>query len=139
MVPAKQPTKSIPDSRTRSLRKYECPENINYVSCQMCKTSKRHGFMEVNAIEREPEYEWIEMHLCLCLECSKQFEGWRSLKKARIYDDFITSIVNANIRSTEPIEVQISDRHIHFTATHLAEVQAILERHRNLKEQTQGD
>ena len=136
-ISVRQPEKTISDSRERSLQKYESPENRRYVSCQMCKVSKQHYFMEVNAIEREPDYEWIEMHLCLCLECSKQFEGWRCLKNSVFYSEFISNILKANFRSIEPIEVSIADRQIHFTATHLAEVQTILERHRTLREKKQ--
>jgi len=97
--------------------------------------------MEVNVIERLRDYEWMEMHLSLCLECSKLYEGWRDSEKGYYYSDFIKNLEHIDIVTgiAEPIEVAIAGRHIHFTATHLAEVQAILERHRNLKKQPQED
>ena len=95
--------------------------------------------MEDNAIERMRDYEWPEMHLCLCLECSKLYKSWRESERSYSYKEFITNLNSANRNQEEPIEVQIADRYIHFTATHLVEVQAILERHKRIRHQEQED
>ncbi len=92
--------------------------------CQICKKNTSNRYVEVNAIEFEPEYAWNQMQLCLCIKCSKDFESSRYNKDLR--RAFLLSLASVDINQQEPIEVGIGDVKISFTATHLAEIQEIL-------------
>ncbi|MBQ4446971.1 MAG: hypothetical protein II897_01585 [Clostridia bacterium] len=95
--------------------------------CQMCGRVRPNRFIEVNNIETKPKYFFPQLRIALCLECSKKFESMRGDKSTRL--DFIESIKKAAISSEGKIAVPIGKKErITFTATHLAEIQEILNR-----------
>ncbi|MEG2146508.1 MAG: hypothetical protein RRY06_07755, partial [Lachnospiraceae bacterium] len=106
------------------LSEYNCDDDV--CACQMCKGFMREKYIEVNAIEYEPQYAWDQMQLCLCLNCSKDFEALRRNKD--IQADFLTALSDVDIDDDDPIAVPIGNREIFFTSTHLAEIQTIIRR-----------
>ena len=104
----------------------------NGYTCQICKKATKGKYIEINSIEFQPEFAWEQMQLCLCMKCSKDFVLLRNKEKDR--KRFIINIMEADIFADEPIKVQIGNLHVHFTETHLAEVQAILDFQKRYKE-----
>jgi hypothetical protein len=114
------------------LREYACDEVHGLHFCQICKEAIIKTYVEVNAIEYEPNYAWEQMQLCLCLTCSKDFE---SLRHNEVYrKNFMRALSEADINDEEPIVVTIGDKDVHFTATHLAEVQEIIRKQNRTKD-----
>jgi hypothetical protein len=64
------------------------------------------------------------MKLSLCLECSKIYEALRNNKSYSTA--FLERIRNAELTDEEPIKIQIGNKSVFFTATHLAEIKEIL-------------
>ena len=64
-----------------------------------------------------PEY------LSLCLNCSKDYVYLRN--NPTVWKNFIAEILSVDITNQSTIEIEIADRTIAFTATHLAEIQEI--------------
>lgn len=115
------------DRRQYVLGKYTLKSPMQgYCVCQMCKKAKRHGYIEVNNIDKEPGFHWKECGVALCLECSKRFEELRENVKVR--ERFHEAIKNANVNSDKPIVITIATEKLTFNQTHLAEIQQILKR-----------
>ncbi len=122
----------IKDAREGALWIYTPEGALKQCYCQMCHKVKDYKLMEVNNIEMEPEYYFPQLRIALCLECSKRFEEFR--KNAKIRKRFISNIKNAKINNQGRIDVSIKDNDvITFTAVHLAEVQEILNRKPQMK------
>jgi hypothetical protein len=128
---ARVPVFEFPQSEKREyvIEEYR-PYNGNDVHfCQMCQTPKSQKYIEVRSIEYEPMFAWKQMQLCLCLEHSKDFDSLR--REEGIMSEFIQEILDADI-DDEPIIIPIGNKKIRFTATHLAYVQEILKRHKDI-------
>ncbi len=110
--------------RDYALRKYS-PQK-DYCVCQMCKKAKKVSYIEVNNIEKLPEYYWEECGIVLCLECSKHFEELR--ESSDIRERFYNKIKEANVNVDKPIEIPIGTETVTFSQIHLAEIQEILKR-----------
>ena len=112
-------------SRNIMLNNY-APEGRNDLCfCQMCRTPKPKGYIEVNNIEISPEYFFSQLRITLCLECSKKFEALR--RNDSIRNAFVESIIDYDIYSEGTVDISIgSNDAITFTAKHLAEIQEIL-------------
>lgn len=94
--------------------------------CQMCKKKVYESYIERNDVQVKPKYAWKQMYLSLCLICSKDYGYLRANEK--IWKDFVEKIIDTDIdEDDEVIEIPIAERTITFTATHLAEIQRILE------------
>lgn len=96
----------------------------NHCVCQMCLEAKKNELIEVNNIQKNPKYYWIECGLSLCLNCSKQFELLRD--KKTVYQRFLEGIKNADVYVDKPIKIHIANEEITFNQIHLTEIQAIL-------------
>ncbi len=113
--------------------------NTNFCFCQMCGALKQWSYMEVNCIEKSPEFYFPELRLALCLECSKRFEMLRNNKE--FYEVFIKRLSAHCPQNNEDnvcIEVPLSDvKHLfRFTRTHFAEIQEILNGRRTIVPKT---
>lgn len=93
-------------------------------TCQICRKATSKLYIEVNQIEANPLFEWPQMHLSLCVECSRDFEALRNNKQ--LADAFISDLSIVSLDQDEPIEIPIDDINVSFTLTHLAEIQEIL-------------
>lgn len=112
-------------SRISIIKRYT-PKGKKYCFCQMCLRGKPANLIEVNNLESAPSYYWQPMRIALCLDCSKIFED---LRRNKFYHDrFLQSLRQANCMGNIPVEVPIGNKTITFTQTHLAEIQAILEK-----------
>ena len=111
--------------RFRALKRYETAPNSGYCVCQMCRDAKAIKYMEVNNIQKEPEYHWQECGIALCLICSKQFEELRDNDSIR--HRFHNEILRVNPYVDHPISIRVlDDCEIVFAQTHIAEIQEIL-------------
>lgn len=85
------------DARSEALNIYtpEGGHNIKICFCQMCRKAKPYKFIEVNNIEKSPEYFFPQLRIALCLECSKIFESLRI--NGAIREKYLASIREAEI------------------------------------------
>ena len=112
------------DKPTYVLNMYTSANNRNKCFCQMCRKMIQVRYVERNSLERCPVYEWKEMYLNLCLNCSKDYMVLRH--NGVIWRNFINSIMAVNPLDAGLFEIPIGDNNtIAFTATHLAEIQEI--------------
>ena len=93
--------------------------------CQMCQEIVPKIYIEKNNVQKNPKYGWEQMYLSLCLKCSKDFILLRNIDS--VWDNFIARILTQNVENAENVEIPIGDKRITFTATHLAEIQTILQ------------
>ena len=112
------------DKNEYVLSMYSCSGDDSAYFCQICKKPLPIRYIEVNAIEYEPEFAWAQMHLCLCVKCSKDYILLRNNKNLR--KEFISELITVEFADSEPIPVSIGNTEVNFTATHLAEIQEIL-------------
>lgn len=91
--------------------------------CQMCRSLVKKTYIERNDIQKNPKYGWNQMYLSLCLNCSKDYIYLRN--NPTVWRNFVEELINTDISNQSAIEIEIGDRTITFTATHLAEVQEI--------------
>jgi hypothetical protein len=105
---------------------YSAKSDIGICFCQLCKKPYQQKYIEVNKVEYLPDFYWEQLKLCLCLNCSKDFEMLRN--KPSIGEAFVESIKSndVEIEADGTIMVRIGDKKIAFTATHFAEAQQIL-------------
>jgi hypothetical protein len=124
----KQITKKVPqnpiDDKVYTLSMYRSLNNENKCFCQMCKKMVPTKYIERNNVQDNPQYAWNQMFLSLCLTCSKDYILARNNKA--IWKRFVEAIEDADVSSKETVEVEMGDKTITFTATHLAEIQEIL-------------
>ncbi len=93
--------------------------------CQMCR--KPVAFTEVDQIANFG-IEMPQLNLCLCRECSARYKAMRDANKDEFKKQIKCAILTIDI-SEEADDYSImfdSEMGIHFTQTHLAEVQEIL-------------
>ncbi len=94
--------------------------------CQMCGRKVYEAYIERNDVQVRPKYGWEQMYLSLCPTCSKDYIFLRNNKN--IWNEFVSEIFDTDIdEDDETIDVSIGERTITFTATHLAEIQEIME------------
>ena len=91
----------------------------------MCQEIVSKIYIEKNNVQKNPKYGWEQMYLSLCLRCSKDFILLRNIDS--VWDNFIARILTQNVENVENVEIPIGDKRITFTATHLAEIQTILQ------------
>ena len=103
---------------------YKSEYNENKCFCQMCKKMVWNKYIERNNVQVKPKYAWDQMYLSLCVTCSKDYILARN--NHAIWERFIAAIEEADVTSDDVVEVEMGDRTISFTATHLAEIQEIL-------------
>lgn len=104
---------------------YRSEENERNCFCQMCQEIVPKIYIEKNNVQKNPKYGWEQMYLNLCLKCSKDFILLRNIDS--VWNDFIARILTQNVENVENVEIPIGDKRITFTATHLAEIQTILQ------------
>ena len=103
---------------------YQSRYNENKCFCQMCKRLVSKTYIERNDVQKEPKYGWSQMYLSLCLTCSKDYVLLRN--NHNVWSHFIEDIAAADLEDVGAVDIEIGDRTITFTATHLAEIQEIL-------------
>lgn len=91
--------------------------------CQMCQNLVKLSHIERNDVQKKPKYGWDQMYLSLCLNCSKDYVFLRN--NPTVWKNFIAEILSVDVANKSTIEIEIADRTIAFTATHLAEIQEI--------------
>ncbi|MBD5080995.1 MAG: hypothetical protein HDT44_04440 [Ruminococcaceae bacterium] len=105
--------------------------------CQMCQNWEYKTYIEVNNIEKSPDFFFEQLRIALCLKCSKYFETLRDKKS--IIEAFLTKIKECDINDEydEPIKISIGEGEetISFTPKHLAEIQEILKQRPKSKKQ----
>ena len=116
----------IEDAREGALRIYNPDNSKEICFCQMCKTVKDNRLIEVNNILKKPKYFFRQLRVALCLECSTYFKAYRSNDSKR--EVFLQRLREADTSDKGIVEINLDDENtITFTATHLAEIQEILE------------
>lgn len=114
------------DSREGAISTYMPIGTTGKCFCQMCRRVKSIQFIEVNNLEKEPDYYYPQMRVALCLECSKMFEAVRNNEKLR--KKYFEEIRSISVGNQGTVEVKInSQQTLTFTGTHLAEIQTILD------------
>ena len=103
---------------------YRSTMNEGMCFCQMCKRIVPDRYIERNSLEKTPKYAWGQMHLSLCLNCSKDYEISRNNKT--IWKSFISDIMSVNPLSSGLYQIPLGNKEVYFTATHIAEVQEII-------------
>lgn len=116
------------DGRQEQLDNYRVQENRDYCFCQMCRTAKKHTYIEVPCIQREPDIYLPQAYLSLCLECSKRFQGLRDAKRSSFSAELSSKIKNARLTGSGNVTIEMEDYDLSltFTETHLAEIQMAL-------------
>lgn len=112
------------DKEAYTVAMYQSKYNDRKCFCQMCQRLVSKKYIERNDVQREPKYGWSQMYLSMCLTCSKDFVLLRNNRA--VWERFIQEIKDANVENRSNAEIEIGDRTIAFTATHLAEIQEIL-------------
>jgi hypothetical protein len=112
------------DKEVYTVAMYQSEYNDRKCFCQMCRKSVSKSYIERNDIMREPKYGWSQMYLSLCLKCSKDFVLLRN--NEAVWKRFMEEIKSADVEDCGNVEVEIGNKTITFTATHLAEIQEIL-------------
>lgn len=93
--------------------------------CQMCKEPV--AFIEVDQIANFG-IEMPQLNLCLCRECSAQYRAIRDVNKEDFKNKLKSALLSIDIYEVSndySIEFN-SDMVLHFTQTHIAEIQEIL-------------
>lgn len=103
---------------------YQSQYNDNKCFCQMCQRAVNNKYIERNVLQKEPDFAWEQMYLSLCLNCSKDYVLLRN--NTQIWNRFYDAMLDADVEEDEVVEIQMADKSIIFTATHLAEIQEIL-------------
>lgn len=111
------------DKDKYSFSMYQSVFNKSKCFCQMCKRLTPKRYIERNDIEKNPVYAWEQMHLNLCLNCSKDYKLLRN--NEAVWRRFVKEIMAANVMHVGAIEIPIGEGSVTFTATHLAEIQEI--------------
>ncbi len=124
----KQHTIRVPknpvNDTTYTTSMYQSINNDNKCFCQMCKRMVPMRYIERNNVQVKPQYAWDQMYLSLCLNCSKDYILARN--NHAIWERFLENIEEADVTEEETVEVEMGEKTISFTATHLAEIQEIL-------------
>lgn len=113
------------NKETYTVSMYGSVYNSQKCFCQMCQRIVPKSYIERNDIQREPKYGWDQMYLSLCLNCSKDYILLRNNKS--VWDKFINNILDVDVEDDETLLVEIGNKTLAFTATHLAEIQTIFE------------
>ena len=93
-------------------------------ACQICHNP--YANVEMCQIQNKPEIELDAMNLCLCPNCASIFQ------KIRFNDDSINKFIDeilsksdADIASSNPVEISLKDLTVWFTQTHIAEIKEL--------------
>lgn len=92
--------------------------------CQSCKEPS--PLIDVTEIANYG-IELPQLHLCLCKNCSARYKAVRDINKEAFRDAIQRALLSLNLEDdTEEYEVGLAeDLSLHFTQTHLAEIQTI--------------
>lgn len=110
--------------RNNTLDRYRPSQNTDACFCQMCLKRLSSEYLNTNSIFVEPKYYWPQSRVALCFDCSKKFVLLR--KNEKMIEQFHNQIIDANVDGDEAIPIKIGDAEIHFTQTHVAELQEII-------------
>lgn len=117
---------NMDSARKHTISRYSV-HGKNICFCQMCRKAKDENYIEVNNIFPEPKFDWEQMHLALCLECSKRYESLRRIAQIRSdFEDAIRScsLINQDIGHFAVKLTQYTE--IWFTHKHIVEIQSII-------------
>lgn len=103
---------------------YKSTMNEGMCFCQMCKRIVPERYIERNSLEKTPKFAWGQMHLSLCLNCSKDYIIIRN--NGTVWKNFISDIMSVNPMSCGLYQIPLGNKEVYFTATHIAEVQEII-------------
>ena len=111
----------------RTVRAYVTGMYVNDSNMKVCQMCKR-PVHQIDATEiANFGIELPQLNLCLCRECSGTYKGMRDANKEAFKEAIKQAILGLNLEEKlEEYEVQFnSDTSLHFTETHVAEVQTI--------------
>ncbi|WP_022757461.1 sacsin N-terminal ATP-binding-like domain-containing protein [Butyrivibrio fibrisolvens] len=93
--------------------------------CQMCR--KSIAFIEVDQISNFG-IEMPQLNLCLCRECSAKYHAMRDGNKEEFKKQISAALLSIDINEySDDYSIQFNeDTALHFTQTHIAEIQEIL-------------
>ena len=103
---------------------YKSTMNEGMCFCQMCKRIVPERYIERNSLEKTPKFAWGQMHLSLCLNCSKDYVIYRN--SGTVWKNFITDLMSIDPTTTGLYRIPLGTKELYFTATHIAEVQEII-------------
>lgn len=94
-------------------------------ACQMCH--EMFASFEACQIETAPKVELEPMHLCMCPTCAAKFRKYRNnATVAAAFLEELSTMDQAYIEESNPVEVEIGDEIIWFTQSHIAEIVELL-------------
>jgi hypothetical protein len=103
---------------------YRADGSILY-ACQMCH--EMFTSFEACQIETAPKVELEPMHLCMCPTCAAKFRKYRyNATVAAAFLEELSTMDQAYIEESNPVEVEIGDETIWFTQSHIAEIVELL-------------
>jgi hypothetical protein len=86
----------------------------------MCEEHK--GYWRICALFREPKKELRQLNLSFCPNCAAKYVRLRY--DSDLMEMFANDLMDADVNGN--LKIPLDDYEIHFTATHLAEIQELL-------------
>ena len=111
----------------RSVKAYVTGMYINDSNIQVCQMCKKPS-MRVDATEiANYGIELPQLHLCLCRDCSAIYKSMRDVNKEPFKEGMKQALLGVNLEDkADEYELQLNAEYsLHFTETHVAEIQTI--------------
>lgn len=121
------------EARAYLMNMYRVNSSDRY-ACQLCH--KPVSDMEAPQLEQKPDLELDPLHICLCPNCTKEFQKLRH--NEFLAEQFIDSILDVSentIEENDHISVVINDYDFWFTPIHIAEVIELLKLKKEVTEE----
>lgn len=111
--------------------KYQYSGHPEYYACQMCESPSR--YVECVQIEAYPTKEIEEMHLCLCLDCARDYKYFRDIDNS--INGLLNRIEDLDFDYNEDTVILPFDesRHLKFRASHFLVIREILKQLREIR------
>ena len=111
----------------RSVKAYVTGMYVNDSNIQVCQMCKKPS-MRVDATEiANYGIELPQLHLCLCRDCSAIYKSMRDVNKEPFKEGMKQALLGVNLEDkADEYELQLNTEYsLHFTETHVAEIQTI--------------
>lgn len=111
----------------RSVKAYVTGMYVNDSNIQVCQMCKKPS-MRIDATEiANYGIELPQLHLCLCRDCSAIYKSMRDVNKDPFKEGMKQALLGVNLEDkADEYELQLNSEYsLHFTETHVAEIQTI--------------
>lgn len=119
-----RPSKDAKSNRAYLMSQYKAEGVPKYI-CQICQGAFEN--FEAVQLEDKPKKEIDEFYLCLCPDCATAYRNKK--KNEKLITPFINEIAELTrykIEETAPFSIEFDGLTIHFTQTHIAEINEIM-------------